>query len=339
MSGRRIAAATVALAISVAAGCSTDGSPVPDQALPPTTTTFVPTTAVAPTTAAPTTTVDPTPIDGALSPDGRRYPGTPIRAVAAALRLAEVENQLRVLDPSGTDPEFAELAHEQQMLYRTIGRNPDWFEQVRSTVPESVRPFVELQLAGRRSIAAIPSGDPPTNVPAWEIIEPLGAEELLGLYRTAADDTGIDWPYLAAINLLETGFGRIDGVSTAGAQGPMQFLATTWEEVSNGDINDPHDAIPAAAAYLVRRGGPDNMEKALWGYNNSDAYVASVTAYADLFRSDITSFYAAHAWEIHYSSAVGDLWFPVGYLEQEARPAVQYLLDSPWSAPPPTDNQ
>ncbi len=32
------------------------------------------------------------------------------------------------------------------------------------------------------------------------------------------------WYYLAAINLIETRMGRIDGLSTAGAQGPMQFL-------------------------------------------------------------------------------------------------------------------
>ena len=52
-----------------------------------------------------------------------------------------------------------------------------------------------------------------------------------------------------------------------------------------------------------------------------------------------TSFYAAHAWEIHYSAAIGDLWLPVGYRLEEATPAVDYLHDAPWSAPPPAPRQ
>ena len=59
------------------------------------------------------------------------------------------------------------------------------------------------------------------------------------------------------MNLVETGMGRIDGISVANAQGPMQFLPTTWAEagIGQGNIRDPHDAIQAAARYLVRRGG------------------------------------------------------------------------------------
>ena len=156
------------------------------------------------------------------------------------------------------------------------------------------------------------------------------------LYEQASAETGVDWAFLAAINLIETGFGRIDGLSTAGAQGPMQFLPTTFEEVSDGDIDDPHDAIPAAAAYLVRRGGPDDMHRALLGYNNSSAYVAAVTHYANLFRDDERTLLAAYWWEIHYSAAIGDLWFPVGYRLDEAQPATEYLAAAPWSAPPPS---
>ncbi len=292
-------------------------------------------------TAAPTTTTTASPEqqipDGVPAPNGRRYPGIPSDPREVAERLVEVETSLRSTPPD--DPLFADLAHEQQMLYRHIGRNSEWLPTVGRVVPESLVESVGLQVQGRRSIAGIPGGNPPVNVPAWEIIEPLPADDLLALYQQASADSGIDWAFLAAINLLETGFGRIAGVSTAGAQGPMQFLPTTWEEVSDGDINDPADAIPAAARYLVRRGGPDDMEKALWGYNNSDSYVAAVSAYAELFRTDIASYYSLHAWEIHYSAAAGDLWLPVGYFQAEALPVADYLIDAPWSAPPPVDGQ
>lgn len=294
------------------------------------------TTSMTTTTTVTTTTVPPIP-DGVAAPNGRQYPGLPTDAVEVAERLVEIEWLVR--GTAHNDPAFGDYAHEQQMLYRYLGRHPELHPLLWETVPASLTPSVVLQLAGRGAIAGIPSGNPPTNVPAWEIIEPLAADELLALYKEAGADTGIDWTFLAAINLLETGFGRIDGLSTAGAQGPMQFLPTTWEEVSDGDITDPYDAIPAAARYLVRRGGPEDMQRALWGYNNSDYYVAAVSAYAELFGSDIASFYAAHAWEIHYSAAIGDLWLPVGYRLEEATPAVDYLHDAPWSAPPPAPRQ
>jgi hypothetical protein len=289
------------------------------------------TTTVVASTTVTTTSLPPIP-DGVAAPNGRRYPGIPTDPAEIAERLVEIEWLVR-----GTPfeaPEFGDYAHEQQMLYRYLGRHPESHPILWEIVPASLVPSVELQLAGRLSIAGIPSGEPPVNVPAWEIIEPLGADELLTIYRQAEADTGIDWTFLAAINLLETGFGRIDGLSTAGAQGPMQFLPTTWEEVSDGDITDPYDAIPAAARYLVRRGGPEDMQRALWGYNNTDYYVAAVSAYAELFESDIASFYATHAWEVHYSAAIADLWLPVGYRLEEATPAVDYLDDAPWSAPP-----
>src|SRR5690606_18142456 len=166
-----------------------------------------------------------------------------------------------------------------------------------------------------RTLAAM-HPNPSDKVPAWQIVEPEPPEALLGYYREAEATTDIEWEYLAAINLVETGFGRIDGLSVAGAQGPMQFLPTTWAErgIGEGDINDPHDAIHAAARYLVRRGGPADMQRALRGYNNSANYVQAVTIYADMLRRDERTLWVLHEWEIHYLSSVGDLWLPVGYL-------------------------
>ncbi len=280
-----------------------------------------------------TTTTPPGPPDGEVAPNGRRYPGVATSGEEVAERIVELERLLRITDPS--ELAFADLAHEQQMHYRHIGRNTDWLVPLWAAAPPDLLWTIERHVTARQQIGGIPGGDPPMNVPAWEIVKPLPADELLALYRQASDETGIDWTYLAAINLLETGYGRIRGTSTAGAQGPMQFLPTTWQEVSNGDINDPYDAIPAAARYLVRRGGPDDMQRALWGYNNTDYYVQAVSAYAELFRDDLANYVATHQWEIHYSAAIGDLWLPVGYFRTESIPAEDYLADAPWSAPPP----
>ena len=63
-----------------------------------------------------------------------------------------------------------------------------------------------------------------STLPAWRIVRPAPADELLDAYRDAEAEFGIPWRYLAAINLVETGLGRIRGTSIAGAQGPMQFM-------------------------------------------------------------------------------------------------------------------
>jgi hypothetical protein len=142
---------------------------------------------------------------------------------------------------------------------------------------------------------------------------------------------------LAAVNLVETGMGRIDGVSVANAQGPMQFLPTTWAErgIGQGDIRDPHDAIQAAARYLVRRGGLQDIRKGLWGYNNSDNYGRAVLHYASLIREDPRAYYGIYHWEIHFGTAAGDVWLPVGYDEHQRIELVAFLQKYPASAPPP----
>ncbi len=270
------------------------------------------------------------------SPDGRTYPTVADNPTAVGARLVEVERLLRSIDPA--DGEFADLAHEQQVIYRTIGRNPAWRAAIIAAAPDDLAETISLEIDARISVGGISNAEPPETMPAWEIIEALPADELLDFYHKASAETGINWSYLAAINLVETGFGRIVGLSSAGAKGPMQFMPATWAEVGTGSIDDPRDAIAAAARYLVRRGGPDNMAKALRGYNNSAAYVDTVTTYARLFAADPAAFRAARSWEIHYVSAAGDLWLPVGYRQDRRIPISEYLAEAPWSMPPSADN-
>jgi Transglycosylase SLT domain len=93
---------------------------------------------------------------------------------------------------------------------------------------------------------------------------------------------------LAGINWEETGFGTNLGVSSAEAEGWMQFLPSSWQtfgEDANGDGKadpyNPWDAI-FAAAHLLRYGGaPARWHEAIYGYNNADWYVADVLADAE----------------------------------------------------------
>ena len=122
------------------------------------------------------------------------------------------------------------------------------------------------------------------------------------------------WPYLAAIHLTETRMGRIRGTSTAGAQGPMQFLPATWRQYGEGgDIDDDRDAILAAARLLVRNGAPADMANALFNYNRSQRYVRAVTAYAGLMLADEGAYRGYYHWDVYYRMVDGDRLLPVGY--------------------------
>ena len=264
------------------------------------------------------------------APNGRTAPKPAANAAELAQQIIAAERGLR--DAAATS-QHAELGHLQEVAYRKLSIEPAWDAAVLAALPADLVALVNANLRARRAFFEIKSGYTDM-VPAWEIVNPIPAQTLLAFYKEAERATGIGRHYLAAINFVETGFGRIRGLSTAGAQGPMQFLPSTWNEsgIGKGDINDPHDAIQAAARYLVRRGGPADMRKALFGYNNHNAYVDGVTAYAELMKADERTYLGYYNWEIYFSTSDGDLWFPAGvYREPNRITVVDYKAKAPWS--------
>ncbi len=106
---------------------------------------------------------------------------------------------------------------------------------------------------------------------------------LLPIYQAAGIQYGVPWEVLAAINEIETNYGRNLNVSTAGAVGWMQFLPSTWKMYgvdANGDgKKDPYnpvDGVFAAARYLKAAGAQEDLRKAIFAYNHADWYVNSV---------------------------------------------------------------
>jgi membrane-bound lytic murein transglycosylase B len=151
-------------------------------------------------------------------------------------------------------------------------------------------------------------------LPRWRIVAPPPAAELLGHYRKAQRRTGVPWTYLAAIHLVETRMGRIRGTSNAGAQGPMQFMPATWELYGGGgDIDDPRDAILAAARLLRANGAPGDMSRALWHYNQSDNYVRAVTEYARTMQRSPAAYRGYWHWRVLFRHTRGTVVLPVGY--------------------------
>jgi hypothetical protein len=115
---------------------------------------------------------------------------------------------------------------------------------------------------------------------------------LLPIYRAAAIQYDVPWPILAAINEIETNYGTDLSVSSAGAEGWMQFEPSTWLQYGVDALNagyadpyNPIDAIYAAARYLNAAGAAHNLSGAILAYNHSEAYVSSVLLRAKLIAA------------------------------------------------------
>jgi Transglycosylase SLT domain len=101
---------------------------------------------------------------------------------------------------------------------------------------------------------------------------------------------GLPWTVLAAIGEIESGDGANDGPSSAGAEGPMQFLPSTWAiwgtdgfgQTGTPDIMNPYDAVPSAARLLCASGGGSSatLAGAIFAYNHATWYVNEVLALA-----------------------------------------------------------
>ncbi|MDX6657611.1 MAG: hypothetical protein QOH62_2404 [Solirubrobacteraceae bacterium] len=138
----------------------------------------------------------------------------------------------------------------------------------------------------------------------WTVPDPLGLDDfpkitvaefpvppfLLPIFQAAGAQYDIHWQILAAINEVETGFGRNLRESSAGAVGWMQFMPASWQRYgvdANGDGErdpwDPVDAIFAAARYLHDAGAESSLPRAIWAYNHAGWYVDQVIDRARTF--------------------------------------------------------
>lgn len=267
-------------------------------------------------------------LDSPAAPDAAPAGAQP-RLASDPAQLADdlVADELAIRDPSTPEAALVAAARRQQVAYRSIGRHPEWDATIRPRIPASLLDAYDRNVDARRQLAAM--AHPRDKLPAWQIQPPAPADELLSHYHAAEAATGVGWNYLAAINLIETRFGSIAGLSTAGADGPMQFLPSTFAAYGEGgDIRSPHDSILAAGRYLAANGFATEPDHAIFRYNHADQYVAAVKDYAAVL-ADPATFAGFYRWDVYYVTTEGDVVLPIGYAADAPMPVGDYLATHP----------
>jgi soluble lytic murein transglycosylase-like protein len=183
--------------------------------------------------------------------------------------------------------------------------------EVRSRLTGAAAATLRSDLTAAHALARLKQ--PRRSLPPWKIVAPPPPTTLLGYFKSAQSRYGVPWQYLAAIESIETDFGRVVGLSTAGAEGPMQFMPSTWAAYGTGNVHHQRDAILAAARYLVANGAPGDMSGALFHYNPSPDYVTAVRAYATRMTADPRAFYGYYYRQVILAHVGGPLLLPVGF--------------------------
>lgn len=261
--------------------------------------------------------------DPGVAPAISHDPATLGRELVAAERL--------VRTPGASPARLRAAARTAQVAYGRIAPHPGWYAGVLRLVPAWLHGTVVANLRAQRELAAIPGSGSQDQLPAWRIQAPAPAARLVAWYRSAGARFGVGWQYLAAVNLIETTFGKVHGLSSVGARGPMQFMPPTWAQYGGGgDVNDPHDAIVAAARYLAAHGfARGHVVGALYAYNPSVHYVRAVEAIASVLTAAPRSFAGYYRWDVYYPTSSGVLLLPRGFDRRHPSSAARYARAHP----------
>ncbi len=193
-------------------------------------------------------------------------------------------------------------ALRQQVAERRLVSHSALAERVLARLPRQLARDVRDDVLAQRALARLTR---PRPLKSFRIGPALAPATLLRFYREAERRSGVDWQVLAAVNYVESAFGRVRQSSTAGARGPMQFMPSTWKQYGRGEIDDPRQSILAAGRFLRAAGWPDER-RALYRYNASWAYVDAIRRYAGRIRRDPRAFRAYWARQLIVRTPAGD---------------------------------
>jgi soluble lytic murein transglycosylase-like protein len=235
-------------------------------------------------------------------------PGAPIPTTAVAIVAALHRDEQRLVpalgrwNGNGPPPrDVVLLALHRERILRFVGPRPALARTVLRLAPSE-----RDDVRAREDLSSLARGLPPLRVRIRVGAAPP-APKLLAWYRESERRFGVRWQVLAAVNFVESLFGKIRNTSVAGAQGPMQFLPATWRRYGlGGDVRDPHDAIIGAANLLRANGAAHDERASLLHYNRSTAYADAVLRYAHRMTVSPTAFLEYYSWQVFVRTPSGE---------------------------------
>jgi hypothetical protein len=240
-------------------------------------------------------------VPAALPPPSAAIPHSPAALVRTLERTGrQLDAALGGWDTSLPPPRpVVLLALYEQRIVRFLAAEP----RLAARVAQRYRP-VEDDVAAATELMRLARGSPrPATI---RVGAPAPASRLLAWYRAAQRRFGVRWQLLAAVNYVESAFGKLRSASGAGAQGPMQFEPATWAAYGlGGDVHDPHDAILGAANLLAADGARHDEPAALYHYNPSPLYVDAVLRYARTIARDPRRFLVYYSRQVYARTAAG----------------------------------
>ena len=189
---------------------------------------------------------------------------------------------------------FVAVARDRQLVIRTLARNAR-----EAAVVVRLAPAERDDVDARRDLNLL-AGESAPQVGGVSVGPALPASKLVSFYRQAQRRFGVRWELLAAINFVESDFGRARTTARADAQGPMQFEPATWSRYGlGGNVYSERDSILAAANLLAANGGRTSERGALMHYNRSPLYRDAVLHVAHRMTTVPTAFREYYVWKLY----------------------------------------
>ena len=245
----------------------------------------VPTT---PTTSVPTTDATPPPPPAPTTPAPETTPAPPPTPAPAAPKIeaAPTPSAGYQQKAGGDDKRTLDLPNTKKSQPQHEGENHGGAD---AGAPDLRNSDGSPSTANPGFFEALPGPSVAQGVPNFVIRKFRVPLFLLPIYQAAGIEYGVRWEILAAINEIETDYGRNLNVSSAGALGWMQFMPPSWKaygvDANKDGRKDPYnpvDAIFAAARYLKAANYENDVRGAIFAYNHADWYVDSVMLRARL---------------------------------------------------------
>ncbi len=219
---------------------------------------------------------------------GRRVGGNVVRETVESTQRIDDQSR-RVADRvRNTEEATTRMARAARRLSEEASSSQVLLDQARRRLDTLTGEARRLRAAEQAAAALAAAQRSASSIGAVGSVTALGIPTAYEhAYRAAEGQCpGLRWTLLAALGQVESGHGRNNGPSSAGAIGPMQFMPATFASYGvdgdgdgRADAWNPADAIPSAAGYLCASGLDDTdagVRAALLAYNHAEWYVELV---------------------------------------------------------------